>query len=54
MVSHRYTQNKSSFGVLKDVKGLPSSVECKLIEEREALFLELSHVGTELVSNLKF
>jgi len=50
MNSHRYTQNNSSFGVLKDVKGLPSSVECKLIEEREALFTELRDVGIELVS----
>ena len=50
MNSHRYTQNNFSFGVLKDVKGLPSSVECKLIEEREALFTELRDVGIELVS----
>lgn len=40
----------SSFGVFKDVKSLHGSVECKMIEERETLFMELHHVGAELVS----
>ena len=48
---HRYTQNKSSFGVFRDVKSLRGSVECKMIEERETLFMELHHVGAELVSS---
>ena len=41
----------SSFGVFKDVKSLHGSVECKMIEERETLFMELRHVGAELVSS---
>ena len=40
----------SSFGVFKDVKSLCGSVECKMIEERETLFMELHHVGAKLVS----
>ena len=45
----RYTESVTSFGVLQGASGLSSSLEGKLMMEREALYSELVAVRAKMV-----
>lgn len=45
----RYTESESGFGVLQGASGLASSLEGKLMMEREALYSQLVEVKEKMV-----